>query len=180
MYRIQVPEGTDYPVMEHAGISRPLEQQGLVARAERDLQIFSSSGALSFTSNTKVFIPLHVRVQVPVGVYHPVIQQAGVDAVAHPHKQGLVVRAERDPRDLAEEVDLLPLPVALSSAVDVHKVRGLREEQEPPVRGVADASDRADVAPQDREGGRRIPDVPHPAGLVLVPGCKGDTVWVPR
>uniref|UniRef100_A0A0A9D4T5 Uncharacterized protein n=1 Tax=Arundo donax TaxID=35708 RepID=A0A0A9D4T5_ARUDO len=56
---------------------------------------------------------------------HPVLQQAGVHAVADPYKEGLVVRAERDPRHLAEEVDLLPLLVVRGSAVHVHEVRGL-------------------------------------------------------
>ena len=107
------------------------------------------------------------------------MQEAGVHAVAHTYEQGLIIRTKRDPRDLAEEVDLLPLPVALGSTVDVHKVGGLREEEEPAVGGVADAPDRADVAPQDSDGGRRLPDVPHPTGLVLVSRCEGDTVQVP-
>lgn len=112
-------------------------------------------------------------------MFHPVLHQAGVDTVADPNEQGLVVWAERDPRHLTEEVDLLPLLVVRSGAVHVHKVGGLREHQEPPIRGVADAPDGTDVAPKDREGGRQVAQVPDTAGFVLVPCRERVPVWVP-
>lgn len=79
---------------------------------------------------------------------HPVLQQAGIDAVAHSDEQGLVVRAQRDPGHLTKEVDLLPFLVVRSHTVHMDEVGRLREHQEPPIGGVADAPDRADVAPQ--------------------------------
>lgn len=188
MYIVQGAEG-DGQSCNTAGWfrrgARP-QDQGLIVRAERDLQIFSKPATLSSHetpdfSKHQVSSPtvLHVGVKVPEVVDHPIMQHAGVHAVANPHKQGLVVRAKRDPGDLAEEVNLLPLPVALVGTVDMHKVGGLGEEEEPAVGGVADAPDRADVASQDLEGGRRVPDVPDPAGLVLVPGREGNTIRVP-
>ena len=110
---------------------------------------------------------------------HPVLHQAGVDAVAHPNEQRLIVGAERDPRHLTKEVDLLPLLVVRGSAIHVHEVGRLREHQEPPIGGVADAPDRTNVAPKDCKGGRQIAHVPDTAGFVLVPCCEGAPIWVP-
>lgn len=110
---------------------------------------------------------------------HPVLQQAGIDTVTHSDKQGLVVWAERDPRHLTKEVDLLPFLVVRSHAVHMNKVGRLREHQEPTVGGVADAPDRADVAPQYRKRGRQVAGVPDAAGFVLVPRRKGPAIRVP-
>lgn len=110
---------------------------------------------------------------------HPVLHQAGIDTVADPNKQGLVVRAECDPGHLPEEVNLLPLLVVRGGTVHVHEVGRLREHQEPPIRGVADAPDRANVATKDREGGRQVAQVPDAAGFILVPCRKGKPIRAP-
>lgn len=110
---------------------------------------------------------------------HPVLQQAGIDTVAHSNEQGLVIRAEGDPGHLTKEVDFLPFLVVRSHAVHMNKVRRLRKHQEPSIRGVAYAPDRADVAPQYRKRGRQVAGVPDTAGFVLVPGRKGPAIRVP-
>jgi hypothetical protein len=131
------------------------------------------------TDNTIYFSSSHVRVKIVERMGHPVLHQAGVDAVAYPDEQGLVIGAERDPGHLTEEVDLLPFLVVCGCAVHVHEVGGLREHQEPPVGGVADAPDCADVAPKDCKGGRQVAHVPDAAGFVLVPCREGAPIWVP-
>eukprot|EP00955_Chlamydomonas_euryale_P050334 354533-Chlamydomonas_euryale.AAC.2 len=95
-------------------------------------------------------------------------------------KKRVRVRRERDPGNLAKQVDLLLHAEARGHVVQVHKVGRLRGGEEASVGREAHRSHRAHVAHKTRERLPHAAHVPHRRRRVLVPGRQQVAARVPR